>query len=171
MEKLKTELVAPQELERLKKLNQRDFIDRLRSNESVAGTLATLEVQAGWRYLNDYLRNMDAVTPEDIRRVARQYGRPENKTTSLRDPGRRGEPPARSLCGGSLDQRQRGCGARASQGRRFRTTRSTRPRPAGSTRCPSPATRTASITRKPSRWRSAGPRCFSCRTTSCRSST
>jgi predicted Zn-dependent peptidase len=87
LEKLKTELVAPQELERLKKLNRRDFIDRLRSNESVAGTLATLEVQAGWRYLNDYLRNMDAVTPEDIRRVARQVGRPENKTTSFVIPG------------------------------------------------------------------------------------
>ena len=87
LEKLKTELVAPQELERLKKLNRRDFIDRLRSNESVAGTLATLEVQAGWRYLNDYLRNMDAVTPEDIRRVARQYGRPENKTTAFVIPG------------------------------------------------------------------------------------
>jgi predicted Zn-dependent peptidase len=87
VEKLKTELVAPQELERLKKLNRRDFIDRLRSNESVAGTLATLEVQAGWRYLNDYLRNMDAVTPEDIRRVARQYVRPENKTTAFVIPG------------------------------------------------------------------------------------
>ena len=87
VEKLKTELVAPQELERLKKLNRRDFIDRLRSNESVAGTLATLEVQAGWPYLNDYLRNMDAVTPEDIRRVARQYGRPENKTASFVIPG------------------------------------------------------------------------------------
>ena len=87
LEKLKTELVAPQELARLKKLNRRDFIDRLRSNESVAGTLATLEVQAGWRYLNDYLRNMDAVTPEDIRRVARQYGRPENKTAAFVIPG------------------------------------------------------------------------------------
>jgi predicted Zn-dependent peptidase len=87
LEKLKTEPVAPQELDRLKKLNRRDFIDRLRSNESVAGTLATLEVQAGWHYLNDYLRNMDAVTPEDIRRVARQYGRPENKTTVFVIPG------------------------------------------------------------------------------------
>ena len=48
LEKLKTELVTPQEIERLKKLNRRDFIDRLRSNESVAGTLATIEVQAGW---------------------------------------------------------------------------------------------------------------------------
>ena len=87
LEKLKTELVAPQELERLKKLNRRDFIDRLRSNESVAGTLATLEVQAGWRYLNDYLRHMDAVTPEEIRRVARQVARPENKTTAFVIPG------------------------------------------------------------------------------------
>lgn len=87
LEKLKAEPVAPEELERLKKLNRRDFIDRLRSNESVAGTLATLEVQAGWRYLNEYLGQMEAVTPEDIRRVARQYGRAENKTTSFVIPG------------------------------------------------------------------------------------
>jgi predicted Zn-dependent peptidase len=87
LEKLKTQPVSVQELERLKKLNRRDFIDRLRSNESVAGTLATLEVQAGWRYLNDYLRQMEAVTPEDIRRVARQYGRSENKTTVFVIPG------------------------------------------------------------------------------------
>jgi len=87
LDQLKTELVSPQELERLKKLNRRDFIDRLRSNESVAGTLATIEVQAGWRYLKDYLRSIDAVTPEDIRRVARQYGRSENKTSSFVIPG------------------------------------------------------------------------------------
>ena len=107
LEKLKTELVAPQELERLKKLNRRDFIDRLRSNESVAGTLATLEVQAGWRYLNNYLRNMDAVTPEDIRRAARQYGRPENKTSISVMPGAAASHPpdayaeVRSISGGA----------------------------------------------------------------------
>jgi zinc protease len=87
LEKLKTELVSPQELARLKKLNRRDFIDRLRSNESVAGSLATLEVQAGWRYINDYLSRIEALTPEDIRRVARQYARPDNKTTSFVIPG------------------------------------------------------------------------------------
>jgi predicted Zn-dependent peptidase len=87
VEKLKTEQVSTQELERLKKLNRRDFIDRLRSNESVAGTLATLEVQAGWRYLTDYLRKMEAVSSEDIRRVARQYARPENRTTVFVIPG------------------------------------------------------------------------------------
>ena len=170
LEKLKTELVAPQELERLKKLNRRDFIDRLRSNESVAGTLATLEVQAGWRYLNDYLRNMDAVTPEDIRRAARQYGRPENKTAVFVIPGAAASRPpeayaeVRSISG---VQRR---GAIFTKGH-LRTTRCIRPRPGGSIPCPLPATRTVSITPKPFRWRSEGPRCFSCRTTNCRSST
>ncbi len=112
LEKLKTELVAPQELERLKKLNRRDFIDRLRSNESVAGTLATLEVQAGWRYLNDYLGRMEAVTPEDIRRVAREYGRSENQTTSYVIPGGAARGPAeayaevRSLSGNAAAERE-----------------------------------------------------------------
>jgi len=94
LDKLKTELVTPQELDRLKKLNRRDFIDRLRSNESVAGALATLEVQAGWRYLNNYLDRMEAVTPEDIRRVAREVGRSENQTTVFVIPGGAARRPA-----------------------------------------------------------------------------
>jgi predicted Zn-dependent peptidase len=83
VETLKSEPVAREELDRLRKLNQREFIDRLRKNASVAGTLATLEVQVGWRYLNDYLRNMEAVTPEDIQRVARRYLTAENRTTAF----------------------------------------------------------------------------------------
>jgi predicted Zn-dependent peptidase len=112
VEKLKTEPVSAQELERLKKLNQRDFIDRLRSNESVSGTLATLEVQAGWRYLADYLRRMDAVSPEDIRRVARQYARPENQTTAFVIPsGAASRPPeayaeVRSISGSAAAGRE-----------------------------------------------------------------
>jgi predicted Zn-dependent peptidase len=94
LDQLKAELVAPQELDRLKKLNRREFIDRLRSNESVAGALATLEVQTGWRYLNDYLGRMEAVTPEDIRRVAREVGRSENRTTSFVIPGGAARRPA-----------------------------------------------------------------------------
>lgn len=82
VEKLKTEPVSREELDRLKKLNQRGFIDRLRKNESVAGTLATLEVQVGWRYLNDYLRRIESVSPEDIQRVARRYLTTENRTTA-----------------------------------------------------------------------------------------
>jgi predicted Zn-dependent peptidase len=90
VEKLKSEPVSQEELDRLKKLNQRGFIDRLRKNESVAGTLATLEVQVGWRYLNDYLRKIEAVSPEDIQRVARRYLTAENRTTAYVIPA--GEP-------------------------------------------------------------------------------
>ncbi len=90
--KMKTELVSDRELQRIKKLNRREFIDRMRSNESLAGTLATLEVQVGWRYLLNYLKKLDAVTPEDIRRVANKYILTENKTSVYVIPG--GEPDA-----------------------------------------------------------------------------
>ena len=85
--RLRSELVTDQELDRIKKLNRRDFIDRLRSNESVAGTLASLEVQAGWRYLTHYLERMDAVTAEEIRRAAQTYLAPEKRTTVYILPG------------------------------------------------------------------------------------
>jgi len=89
-EALKEELVSAEELERIKKLNRREFLDRMRSNEKLAGTLATLEVQAGWRYLTGYLDRIAEVTPQDIRRAARKYLRTENQTTVFVIPG--GEP-------------------------------------------------------------------------------
>ena len=87
VEKMKTELVSDHELQRIKKLNRRDFIDRMRSNESLAGTLATLEVQVGWRYLMNYLDKLDAVSAEDIRQAAIKYVQPENKTSAYVIPG------------------------------------------------------------------------------------
>jgi predicted Zn-dependent peptidase len=90
MEKLKHQLVSPRELEGIKKLNLREFLDQMRSNEGLAGTLATLEVQVGWRYLTDYLRRIVEVTPQDIMEVARKYIRTENQTSVYVIPG--GEP-------------------------------------------------------------------------------
>jgi predicted Zn-dependent peptidase len=87
IEKMKTEPVSGRELERIKKLNQREFLDRLSSNEDLAGTLASLEVQVGWRYLTTYLDKISGITPEDIstsfraairisrRSSTRRYGR------------------------------------------------------------------------------------------------
>ena len=85
--KLKTELVAERELDRIKKLNQRDFLESMRSNESLASRLASLEVETGWRYFNTYLKNIAAVTPEDIRVVTDKYIRLENKTSVYILPG------------------------------------------------------------------------------------
>ena len=87
VEKIKTEAVTARELARIKKLNRRDFLDRMRSNESLAGTLATLEVQVGWRYLKDYLAQIDAVTPADIQKAAQQHVRSDNKTVVYVIPG------------------------------------------------------------------------------------
>ena len=87
IDQMKNELVSMRELERIKKLNQRDFLERMRSNEDLAGTLATLEVQVGWRYLSEYLGRLDAVTAEDIRRVARQYLNPEKMSSVYVIPG------------------------------------------------------------------------------------
>ncbi len=86
-ERLKTEQVSSRDLARIIKLNRRDFIDRLRGNEALAGTLATLEVQSGWRYLTEYLEQMEKVTPEMIQKVAQKYLRVENRTTVFVIPG------------------------------------------------------------------------------------
>ncbi|MGD2097456.1 MAG: pitrilysin family protein [Desulfobacterales bacterium] len=93
VEKFKTEAVSARELARIKKLNRRDFLDRMRSNESLAGTLATLEVQVGWRYLTGYLEKIEAVTPEDILKAAQKYVRPDNETVVYVIPGGRPDKP------------------------------------------------------------------------------
>jgi predicted Zn-dependent peptidase len=96
VKKFKTELVSSRELARIKKLNQRDFLDRMRSNESLAGTLATLEIQIGWRYMTHYLERLNAVTPEDIRETAQKYIRKDNQTSVYVIPGGQPEkPPAK----------------------------------------------------------------------------
>ena len=94
--RLKTDGATQEELERIKKLNQRDFLERLRENEKLATTLATLEVQVGWGYLESYLERTAAVTAEDIQRVARKYLQPGMRNTVFVIPGGTPDKPAES---------------------------------------------------------------------------
>jgi len=87
IDKLKTELVPERELNRIKKLNQRAFLDRMRSNEHLAGSLAGLEVQTGWRYMTTYLEKFAEVTPEQIQEAAKKYLKSDNKTSVYVIPG------------------------------------------------------------------------------------
>ncbi len=87
LERLKKEPISNRELERIKKLNHRDFMERLRTNESLAMALATMEVQVGWPYLLSYLDRIDKVTPEDIQEMVNRTVREENKTTVFVIPG------------------------------------------------------------------------------------
>ena len=87
LQRLQQQPVTENELQRIKKLNERDFLNRMRSNEDLASVLSTLEVQVGWRYLSDYLNRIAAVTPADVQRVAKKYFREENRTSIAVIPG------------------------------------------------------------------------------------
>ena len=87
LEILKTELVSPRELERIRNLAYRDFLDRMRSNQGLARMLASTEVQIGWPYLLTYLDRIARVTAEDIREAANRYLREDNRTTVFVLPG------------------------------------------------------------------------------------
>ncbi len=87
VEALKTAMVSEAELKRIKKQNRRDFLERLRGNGDLAGTLATLEVEIGWEYLNSYLDAMDRITAEDVQRAAQHYFEDTNRSTVFVIPG------------------------------------------------------------------------------------
>ncbi|MCX5878326.1 MAG: pitrilysin family protein [Deltaproteobacteria bacterium] len=87
IEKIKTERVTARELERIKKLNYRNFLEGLRSNEALATSMATAEVQAGWRSLITYPDRIAKVTPENIQEAAAKYVTEDNKTTVFVIPG------------------------------------------------------------------------------------
>ena len=91
---LKMKPVSARELERIKNLSYRDFLDRMRTNEGLAGMMATMEVQVGWRYVLSYLDRISRVTAEDIQEAAKKYFREANKTTVFLIPGGQPERPA-----------------------------------------------------------------------------
>lgn len=93
VERLKTDLVSRRELERIKKMNRYEFLERMRDNQDLAGTLATLEVQVGWRYLTTYLEKISEVSPEDIRGAANRYIHRSNQTSAYVIPGGKPEHP------------------------------------------------------------------------------
>ena len=85
--RFKSDLVSERELKRIKKLNHLDFLEKMRKNEELAGALATMEVQIGWRYLETYLEELAKVTPEDIRQAAQKYFRLDGRTSVFVLPG------------------------------------------------------------------------------------
>ena len=87
IEVLKNKPVSFEALDRIKTMNRYEFLSQLQSNEHLAGTLATLEVQVGWRYLTTYLDHIAAVTPDDILRVAKRYFEENNRTSIYVIPG------------------------------------------------------------------------------------
>ncbi|HEY9606258.1 MAG TPA: pitrilysin family protein [Allocoleopsis sp.] len=81
IERLKTEPVSAQELERVKTQARADLLRSLDSNMGMARNLVEYEVKTGdWRNLFKQLDAIATVTPADIQRVAKATFTPENRT-------------------------------------------------------------------------------------------
>lgn len=78
--RLRTEPVRPEELERVKTNARAGLLQTLDSNAGMASLLVEYEAKTGdWRNLFDQLADLEAVTAEDVMRVAQTMFRPENR--------------------------------------------------------------------------------------------
>lgn len=81
IERLKTEPVSAQELDRVKTQAQAGRLRSLNANEGMAELLLEYEVKTGtWQNLFQELAAIAAVTPADIQRVAQATFQPQNRT-------------------------------------------------------------------------------------------
>lgn len=81
LERLKTEPVAREDLERIKTQSRASLLRSLDSNSGMAGLLAAYEAKTGsWRNVFAELEAIEAVTAADVQRVARTMFQPNNRT-------------------------------------------------------------------------------------------
>ncbi len=84
IEKLKTELVTPEELKKAKTRSRAGLIRQLDSNSGLAEELTFYEVVTGdWRNLFKQLDEIEKVTAEDVQRVAKEYFTSKNRTVGV----------------------------------------------------------------------------------------
>ncbi|MDJ0702029.1 MAG: pitrilysin family protein [Leptolyngbyaceae cyanobacterium MO_188.B28] len=79
--RLKTELVSSEELLRVKTQARASLLRTLASNRGMASLLAEYEAKTGsWRNVFEELEAIEAVTAEDVQRVAQATFQPNNRT-------------------------------------------------------------------------------------------
>ncbi len=82
IEKLKTQSVTPEELTKYKRGTMKGLTDAMKSNGNMAALLTQAEAVHGhWSTLFDELKKVNAVTAEDVQRVARTTLVATHKTT------------------------------------------------------------------------------------------
>ena len=82
LEKLKTEPVSDWELQRAKNRLEADFIRSLDSNNGLARNIGYYEVLYKWQFINTIPEKRNAVTVEDIMRIAKKYFNRSNRTVA-----------------------------------------------------------------------------------------
>jgi predicted Zn-dependent peptidase len=84
LERLKSEPVKKQELEKIVNQLRAEFIRELNSNSGLASRLSYYEIIAGdYRYMTRYIEMIEKVTPGDILAAAKKYLTEENRTVAV----------------------------------------------------------------------------------------
>jgi predicted Zn-dependent peptidase len=84
LERLKFEKVPEEELRKIKKRMEADFIRRLNSNSGLASMLSYFEALAGdWRYITRHTEIMESISPGEIMDVAQRYFTERNRTAAI----------------------------------------------------------------------------------------
>ncbi len=83
IEKLKKERVGERELQKIKNRFAADKFRRLQSNFGLMLQLLLADAGRGWQSFNEDPKKIEAVTADDIQRVANKYFKPENRTVGL----------------------------------------------------------------------------------------
>ena len=83
IERLKTELVDARELQKVKNQYAAGAFRGIQSNFGLMVQLLLRDNTRGWQTINTDPARHQAVTPEDIRRVANTYFKPENRTIAI----------------------------------------------------------------------------------------
>lgn len=87
IDRLKVELVSPQELERARKQFMANEIYKLDSIDAQAYEIGSLEsVGLPWDMSNEFLQELLIITPEQIQQVAQKYLNPEYMTVAILEP-------------------------------------------------------------------------------------
>jgi predicted Zn-dependent peptidase len=89
LERLLREPIPEQELQKVKNQMKADFIRSLNSNSGLASMLSYYEVLIGdYRYLTNYIKAIDTITPAGVMQAAQKYLRIENRTVATLVPKR-----------------------------------------------------------------------------------
>ena len=92
IERIRLEGVTEEELARARKQARVAFVFDKDSIESEARSLVDFELMSGWRDVDDYLPAIEAVTSEDVIRVANEYLTEDNRTVGILEAIRPGQP-------------------------------------------------------------------------------
>ena len=106
IERLQTEPVEPRELQKVKNQNAASNFRGLQSNYGLMNQLLVREAWRGWETINSDQALYDAVTSEDVMRVANTYFQPENRAVAIYYRQASDEPPDERLAGLDDDERQ-----------------------------------------------------------------